>query len=206
MTRCFLIIFSHQGNGISQKQYRNVIFKCNKIEFDIIERQWIETCVDIHISPEHFSSGGMRLAYKGTLIENGSEFNIVAKMPKPEKNYPQEMFYQDVKTQALASLFATKYNSKVPPKLITFLDASVIKLIDRYFFFYLFQVEFLRPGKPLCSIEKYLPGVYRKHNNNYGYVNDFERHTPHAFSHFTYEASGKKLIVVDIQGEKNRFL
>jgi hypothetical protein len=84
----------------------------------------------------------MRQAFKGTLIENGSEFNIVAKLPKPEKNYPQEMFYQvtkkslkiefqDVKAQALASLFATKYNSKVPPKLITFLDASVIKLIDR---------------------------------------------------------------------------
>ena len=49
-----------------------------------------------------------------------------------------------------------------------------------------------------------MEGVYRKHNNNYGYVNEYERNTPQAFSHFTYETSGKKLIVVDIQGIKGR--
>jgi elongation factor 2 kinase len=58
----------------------------------------------------------------------------------------------------------------------------------------------IRPNSPLCAIEKYLDGNYRKHNNNYGYVNENERNTPQAFSHFTWEASGKKLIVVDIQG------
>ena len=42
-------------------------------------------------------------------------------------------------------------------------------------------------------------GRYQKHNNNFGRVED-ERHTPQAFSHFTYEASKHKFLVVDIQG------
>ena len=50
------------------------------------------------------------------------------------------------------------------------------------------------------GVERYIPGEYRKHNNNYGFVSDEERNTPQAFSHFTYEASNHSLIVCDIQG------
>ena len=48
--------------------------------------------------------------------------------------------------------------------------------------------------------EPYLSGQYRKHNGNNGYVSSFERNTPHAFSHYTYEKSHGELVVVDIQG------
>jgi hypothetical protein len=74
--------------------FSQIFYRAVKIEFDIIERQWIETTVEINISTNSFSQGGMRMAFKGTLIENGTEFNIVAKTPKPDKKYPQEMFYQ----------------------------------------------------------------------------------------------------------------
>ena len=83
-----------------------------------------------------------------------------------------------------------------------------------------------RPGKPICNIEKYAPpvptlrrhlpaifpptqprpsrfrfveGDYVKYSNNDGWSED-RRNTPHAFSHFTFEASGRQLIVCDIQG------
>lgn len=49
-------------------------------------------------------------------------------------------------------------------------------------------------------MEPYIPGEYRKHNNNFGSVSDDERSTPQAFSHFTYEASNHELLAVDIQG------
>lgn len=52
----------------------------------------------------------------------------------------------------------------------------------------------------LCAVEPYIPGEYRKHNNNFGSVSDDERNTPQAFSHFTYEASNHRLLAVDIQG------
>ncbi len=38
-----------------------------------------------------------------------------------------------------------------------------------------------------------------KYSNNDGWSED-RRNTPHAFSHFTFEASGRQLIVCDIQG------
>merc|ERR1712157_448847 len=41
---------------------------------------------------------------------------------------------------------------------------------------------------------------YKKHNNNKGWVSEDDRNTPAAFSHFTYEASNKYLLVCDIQG------
>ena len=33
-----------------------------------------------------------------------------------------------------------------------------------------------------------------------GYVNDVERNTPQAFSHFSYEVSGHQMLICDIQG------
>ena len=42
-------------------------------------------------------------------------------------------------------------------------------------------------------------GEYVKYSNNDGWSED-RRNTPHAFSHFTYEASGRSLVVCDIQG------
>jgi hypothetical protein len=33
-----------------------------------------------------------------------------------------------------------------------------------------------------------------------GYVSEDERNTPQAFSHFTYEASGKQMLLCDVQG------
>ncbi|KAG7254291.1 hypothetical protein CRUP_022792, partial [Coryphaenoides rupestris] len=58
-----------------------------------------------------------------------------------------------------------------------------------------------RPDKPLFHLEHYIEGKYIKYNSNSGFVRDDNiRLTPQAFSHFTFERSGHKLIVVDIQG------
>jgi hypothetical protein len=46
---------------------------------------------------------------------------------------------------------------------------------------------------------RYVRGDYVKYSNNDGWSED-RRNTPHAFSHFTYEASGRSLVVCDIQG------
>ena len=51
----------------------------------------------------------------------------------------------------------------------------------------------------------FIDGVYRKHNNNFGYVSEEERNTPQAFSHYTYEASGRRILICDIQGVGDRY-
>ncbi|VDP86776.1 unnamed protein product [Echinostoma caproni] len=57
-----------------------------------------------------------------------------------------------------------------------------------------------RPDQPLYHLEHFIEGTYRKYNSNSGFVDDVARNTPQAFSHFTFEQSGHRLIVVDIQG------
>ena len=50
--------------------------------------------------------------------------------------------------------------------------------------------------------ERYLPGSFLKYNSNHGYVNPEAPATEiaQAFSHFTFEASGGKHMVLDLQG------
>jgi len=79
-----------------------------------------------------------------------------------------------------------------PPKTIEFVHVYIVELVDR-------------PQKPLCAVEPYISGSYRKHNNNFGFVNEDERNTPQAFSHFTYEASNHTVLICDIQGVEDMY-
>ncbi len=92
--------------------------------------------------------------------------------------------------QALCGHYASLYNKYSPPRLVHFIPAFQIELCER-------------PGSPLFSVEPYISGDYVKHNNNYGDVEEDSRNTPQAFSHFTFEASDRKLLVVDIQGVRD---
>ena len=83
--------------------------------------------------------------------------------------------------------WAKRFNRYDPPKRIDFIACSILELIER-------------PNRPICTVEQFITGPYRKHNNNYGYVSEDERNTPQAFSHFTYHASNGTMLICDIQG------
>jgi hypothetical protein len=99
----------------------------------------------------------------------------------------REAYFQDVTMQMYAKAYAEKYNTYKPPKTIAFIKAFILELSSR-------------PLSPLCAVERFISGPYRKHNNNFGYVGEDERNTPQAFSHFTYEASQHQILICDIQG------
>eukprot|EP00468_Gymnochlora_sp_CCMP2014_P001509 CAMPEP_0167741652 /NCGR_PEP_ID=MMETSP0110_2-20121227/978_1 /TAXON_ID=629695 /ORGANISM="Gymnochlora sp., Strain CCMP2014" /LENGTH=253 /DNA_ID=CAMNT_0007625733 /DNA_START=368 /DNA_END=1129 /DNA_ORIENTATION=- len=105
----------------------------------------------------------------------------------PSDNKNKKVYFRDVETQTIAKYYADKFNSYNPPKKVDFIKACVLELIQR-------------EGNPIVGVEKFIPGPYRKHNSNYGYVSDEERNTPQAFSHFSYEASDHTLLICDIQG------
>ena len=48
-------------------------------------------------------------------------------------------------------------------------------------------------------MERHVEGDYVKYNDNWSWC-DEKRNTPQAFSHFTWEASGNKLLICDLQG------
>lgn len=104
----------------------------------------------------------------------------------------KEWYYREVESQVVAAALADAFNDRRPPKPIAFILPFVIELLHR-------------DGRPLYNVEPLLEGAYEKHNDNSGGVYQsaqlhFQRNTPQAFSHFTWEASGKRCVVCDIQG------
>ena len=163
--------------------------------FDYATRQWNSTQVLIHLDETPFCKGSLRIVYhlqdlstsSSSSLLTGSQYkgSYVAKLAIDPDEDPQT-YFKDIELQAHCAHYAQVYNSYIPPKRVEFISAWVLELPER--------------NGALCAVEAYIPGEYRKHNNNFGSVSDDERNTPQAFSHFTYEASNHELLAVDIQG------
>jgi len=138
--------------------------------------------IKVDLTP--FAQGALRMAYH-MLDLKVPEDTFVLKVSS-DPNEDPEVYFRDVEMQLFAYQFAEQFNAYKPPKLVSFVKAWLVKLPRR--------------GNQLCAVERFISGPYRKHNNNYGFVNEDERNTPQAFSHFSYEASGKSLLICDIQG------
>lgn len=126
--------------------------------------------------------------HAGVTVMNGGakRSSYVAKIAINPSEDPST-YFRDVEMQAHCAHYARLFNSYNPPRLVEFCKAWILELTER-------------EGAPLCAVERFVAGDYRKFNNNYGYVSEDERNTPQAFSHFTYEASARTMLVVDIQG------
>mmetsp|Transcript_77274 Transcript_77274/g.208584 ORF Transcript_77274/g.208584 Transcript_77274/m.208584 type:complete len:224 (+) Transcript_77274:174-845(+) len=141
--------------------------------------------------PDAFASGSMRTAHHMIdLTTPREQSKYVLKLSK-DPRYNGQSYFEDVKMQMIAKMYAEKYNAQDPPKHVDFVDVYVLQLIDR-------------PTRPLCTVEPFIEGKYVKYNNNWDWVDD-RRNTPQAFSHFTWIASGQALLVCDIQGVGDRW-
>jgi len=95
-----------------------------------------------------------------------------------------------VRIHATCQLLANRFNqANISGKEIQFIQIEMIKFIHR---------------EPACYgiVEDYIPGNYKKFNNNGNWKKDEDGYTAQAFSHFSHEISGKNLIIVDLQGVK----
>ncbi|KAH9586492.1 MHCK/EF2 kinase [Trypanosoma melophagium] len=154
-------------------------------EWDTTIGVWTTVNTSVVIFPIPFAHGDMRASY---YIIDINRFNckMVAKRYRCS-SVRETQYFDDVSMHTIANHWAKKFNSCMPPKPVHFLPAVVMELIDR---------------KPplFFAVEPQLDGNFTKYNNNSGYVPNEVRWTPQAFSHFTYHASKKKLMIVDIQG------
>ena len=162
--------------------------------FNPVTREWLTDDVLLKMEPEPFARGSMRCCYrmKAFLTSFSRNWekasNLVAKQYL-SPNVESSEYYRDVQTQMQAKHYSEEYNRRNPPKKVDFIQCWVLELDDRPAPHHLFCVESMIQGK------------YTKYNSNAGFVADeFLRNTPQAFSHWTYEFSNGKEIVVDIQG------
>lgn len=176
--------------------------KATKIMYDYKTKSWKTQTIRIKLDTTPFARGGLRKVYHlqdysstrdditKTVLNTSKNgpISYVAKMSMSKSDMEDPtIYYRDVEMQTVARNLARQFNTYNPPKKVDFVKAWLIRLDKRV-------------GKPICGVERFINGPYRKHNNNYGYVNENERNTPQAYSHYTYEATKHTLLVCDIQG------
>ncbi|KAJ0404805.1 hypothetical protein P43SY_003481 [Pythium insidiosum] len=154
------------------------------------------------ITVTEYKNRRLQLVDELTLVNN--QMSYVAKIAI-DPNEDPDTYFRDVEMQAVASKFAKLYNSYNPPRRVEFLDAWIMQLVPTSHNGCEDDTSNITMRGMICGVEIYIPGEYHKHNNNFGYVSELERNTPQAFSHFTYEASGRQMLIVDIQGVADHY-
>ncbi|KAG2833477.1 hypothetical protein PC116_g9128 [Phytophthora cactorum] len=154
--------------------------------FDSELRKWTSSRIKVKIDTEPFAKGGLRQVFhlqdlsippptlrRDDVDEDSAMSRCTSYVAKVaiDPNEDPDTYFKDVEMQAVAANGAGDQT-----------------------------IESLTLSGTICGVEPFIAGEYHKHNNNFGYVSELERNTPQAFSHFTYEASGQHILVVDIQG------
>jgi len=173
-------------------------------------KQWQKCFRRIKVAPNAFNNGMLRCCfYMMELTHRESKRGSMGALvpPKAAQQSTEEpthvckvyidpfeerkSYFNDAVMQAEAQRFADMYNKLEVPKKVGFLEVSVYEIQDMP----------NSDGPIICNVEEYIKGDYIKHNNNWDWCEDLvARNTPQTFSHYTYEASDRKLIVVDMQG------
>jgi len=158
-----------------------------KISWNTLTKNWEKEHIKIKLdSRRPFAEGGLRAVYH-MWDQSDPDTMYCAKLSKDQRDEKtKQIYFQDVKAQAIASQLGRIFNSRFPPKTVEFIHAYVLVLPDR--------------GNAVCGVERFISGTYFKYNDNTHWENELHRNTPAAFSHFTYEVSNHEILVCDIQG------
>lgn len=149
----------------------------------------------IQISEHPFDYGSQRMCFYLRNLDAPSQDCVFAAKKIAPLIEERESYFKDVAMQTHAQVFANKFNDHRAPKRVAFLDSWVIEFVDRE------HLDHYEPmGPQVMAVEPLLEGTYRKYNNNMDWTEVCARNTPQAFSHFTYECSEQKIIIVDVQG------
>eukprot|EP01079_Euglenida_sp_SAG-EU17-18_P008589 gene8589-1535_t len=191
---------------------------------EITRSEWL---VEFNTTP--FAQGSMRDVFHLSLADETLDSKAQGHVAKVAKKSGEgdALYLEDVRMQILCKYLAQLFNSYNPPKKIDFLDAFLIAcpvsgcllsslstpamplprrsphLVHAAQPFNNMHIQ--ERDNQLVAVEPLLPGEYKKHSNNAGYVHENLRNTPHAFSHFSYHVSQGMVLVCDIQGVDDKY-
>jgi len=170
-------------------------YKATRLRYNAAKETWLEDKIQIKIEPETFNEGAMRECFRAKKLGNFSmnpkwhtASSVVLKRYKESVDTPT--LFEDVKLQMEAKMYSQLYNKRKPPKQIDIMQICIIKVQD-----YNDNEEYTH-----FQMEHFIEGDYTKFNSNSGFVSDDLRRTPQAFSHFSFEHSGREKMIIDIQG------
>lgn len=173
--------------------------------YSAIKKKWVVDEIQVKMEQTPFDRGAMRECFRlKKLPQSGPHAgdwhfasNYVAK--RYINHVDKRVYFDDVRLQMEAKLWGEAFNRQNPPKKVDIFQLSILEIREAD-----------KPAQDISSniedvacfyhIERFMEGEYRKYNSNTGFVDEQLRNTPQAFSHFTFERSGHRLLVVDIQG------
>lgn len=200
------------NSAMVEYQATRMTLNPNQPRFDVPTGETPHSRV-VKVSSQPFAQGGLRNVYR--MEEHPEEETdrvkmFVAKESRYRVPYAERLkFHQETsRCQSRAIQLVAEFNSKrrrvkIEPKYpdLRVLETHVYRLND----------QTAPGGFRYLAVEDRLDGVYEKYNSNNGYVKDISDDSScpakvvriqmaQTFSHFTYEQSKQKEMVVDIQG------
>jgi hypothetical protein len=203
MRECFRAkkMSSHErsdGSASSWKRQKNYVLKrymeCDAlagVDPEVVLRDDLKMQLKTKALAEEFDTHVSRVNVRGRPAESlksDAPLARAGRRPRPLGRQFTGVVVRTISDEGEEEAFASEL------KQIDVLDAYLLRMVER-------------PGQPLLWCEAYVDGPYVKHQNNAGSVLEVgsaEHHrlrlTPQAFSHWTFDRSGGRLIVVDMQG------
>lgn len=163
-------------------------------DYDFHTKQWTRYPSILHHSIVPFASGGLRYAFKAynCNLQNWREYPMVLKISKYGQFQDEESGRNQVIMQSKCVKYANEFNSHPSvSKHVSFVSSQLVKFL------------YGKWAGMYATMERYIGDNFIKHNTVNPEIDGVAlttRNTPQAFSHFTFEKSGKTEIVVDIQG------
>ncbi|VDP82764.1 unnamed protein product [Echinostoma caproni] len=159
--------------------------------YSVIKKKWVVDEIVIKIENDPFDRGAMRECFRlKKLPQSGSHVNdwqyasnYVAK--RYINNVDKQVYFDDVRLQMEAKLWAEAFNRQNPPKKVDIFQLSVLELNGAYTHG-CDPVDGGAGDSPSASVrsscfyhvERYMEGEYRKYNSNSGFVDEQLRNTP----------------------------
>ena len=179
-----------------QEDKRVTVWK-NKIPRDLDNFRkplavYSESECSIKIAADPFAEGKLRIAYYGKYANDEGGNSLVLKKFKYTSENQFVRYKEQMEIQSVAIALANKFNSIKPTgtRDIHFAEVSTVSFTEG-------------EDKIYFAMEGYITGKYVKFNNNAGFVSETSyTATLNAFSHWTYWATERYLMVVDLQGVK----
>lgn len=134
-----------------------------------------------------FAMGTCRYVYHGYIIDTNT--HVVLKENKKDTHFKR--YLENYHAHLTAMVYAEQFNREKPDtaEAVQFVSPSLLEIREN-------------SGWRHFSVEPYIEGEYLKFNSNAGYVAESSKinDTLQAFSHYSWQKSGERLIVCDLQG------
>ena len=134
-----------------------------------------------------FAMGTCRYVYHGYIVDTHT--HVVLKENKSDTYFKR--YLENYHAHLTALVYAKQFNRDKPS------TAESLKFVSPS----LLEIKEDSKWRHFC-VEPYIEGAYQKFNSNAGYVAESSQINDvlQAFSHYTWQKSGKRLIVCDLQG------